>query len=457
MATLPTPNEPNPNEPEPTDPDIFTWEENGDGTYTVTGLKSGVTVPETLVIPSTYNGGAVTAIGNDAFWSNSIFTSVTIPDSVITIGDSAFSYCSGLASVTIGDSVTTIGNSAFFWCNTLQKVTMGNGVTIIGSQAFEDCHSLKEVTFGNSLTTIGPAAFDRCYSLERINIPDSLTYIHPYGAFADCSNLQYNIFENAYYLGNDSNPYVVLMKATDSSNIHENTKVIDAEAFVDCYNLMSVSIPSNVVYISGNPFQQRTTLTSIVVDDDNSAYQSIDGNLYSKDGTLLIAYAIGKTDTSFTIPDSVTTIGDYAFYACTGLTSITIPDGVTTIGDYAFWYCTNLTSVTIGDSVTTIGGSAFEHCTNLTSVTIGDSVTTIGMWAFAYCSNLTSVTIGNSVTTIGNFAFYFCDNLTSITFDGTIEQWNAIELGYNWDDYTGEYTIYCTDGTIAKNGTVTHN
>ena len=179
---------------------------------------------------------------------------------------------------------------------------------------------------------------------------------------------------------------------------------------------------------------------------------------------------------SITIPDSVTTIGSSAFEGCSNLiqvengisyvdkwaidcnssvTSVILRENTVGIGDYAFYDCYNLTSVTIPDSVTTIGDDAFYLCTNLTSVTIGDSVTTIGEGAFSSCSNLTSVTIGDSVTTIGERAFCFCYNLTSITFEGTVEQWNAISKDSGWDVSTGNYTIYCTDGTIAKNGTVT--
>ena len=108
------------------------------------------------------------------------------------------------------------------------------------------------------------------------------------------------------------------------------------------------------------------------------------------------------------IEDGVTSIGNYAFRGCTGLTSVTIPDSVTSIGNLAFFNCTGLTSVTIPDSVTSIGGYAFYECTGLTSVTIGNSVTSIGDNAFSDCTGLTSVTIPNSVTSIGNYAFFGC-------------------------------------------------
>ena len=124
--------------------------------------------------------------------------------------------------------------------------------------------------------------------------------------------------------------------------------------------------------------------------------------------------------TSITIPDSVTSIGSYTFSGCTGLTSITIPDSVTSIGSYAFYNCTGLTGITIGNSVTSIGRSEFEGCTGLTSITIPESVTSIGSYAFEGCTGLTGITIGNSVTSIGSHAFYGCTGLTGITIPDSV-------------------------------------
>ena len=129
-----------------------------------------------------------------------------------------------------------------------------------------------------------------------------------------------------------------------------------------------------------------------------------------------------KNITSIAIPDSVTSIGDYAFYYCPSLTNITIPDSVTEIGIYAFCKCTSLTSITIPNSVTEIKEGAFSYCTSLTSVTIPDSVTEIGNSAFSNCSSLTSVNIPNSVTSIGNGAFYYCTSLTSATIPDSVTE-----------------------------------
>ena len=152
----------------------------------------------------------------------------------------------------------------------------------------------------------------------------------------------------------------------------------------------SIKIPSNV-----ESNGQTYTVTSI----GNSAF----ANRYI---------------TSVDIPDSVTSIGDFAFYYCTGLTSVTIPDSVTSIGKGTFAECLGLTSVHIPDGVTSIGFGAFSTCRSLTSVTIPDSVTSIGNFAFYDCTGLTSVTIPDGVTSIGNGAFLMCSGLTSVTFQG---------------------------------------
>ena len=166
----------------------------------------------------------------------------------------------------------------------------------------------------------------------------------------------------------------------------------------------SASIQDGVTSIGDRAFYGCTGLASVTI-----------GNSVTSIGSSAFSGCTGLT--SVTIPDSVTSIGGSAFSGCTGLTSVTIPNSVTSIGNDSFSGCTGLTSVTIPNSVTSIGNDSFSGCTGLTSVTIPDSVTSIGWSAFSGCIGLISATIGNSVTSIGSSAFFGCSNLTSVYFN----------------------------------------
>ena len=183
-------------------------------------------------------------------------------------------------------------------------------------------------------------------------------------------------------------------------------------AFYSCDSLTSVSIPDSVEQIGTNLFVGCSKLKTISVSPDHPYFATIDGVLFRKADKALISYPAGIKSSTYTIPQGIASIGDYAFDSCTSLTSVSIPDSVTSIGDCAFGSCTSLTSVSITDSVTSIGDYAFGSCTFLTSVSIPDSVTSIGDRAFSYCKSLTSVSIPNSVAAIGDYAFSGCPNLT---------------------------------------------
>jgi len=276
------------------------------------------------------------------------------------------------------------------WVVTIPTNINGLTVTSIGS-AFAET-ALTSITIPNSVTSIGTDAFYDCGSLTNVTIPGSVTSFGNW-AFFDCSGLA-------------------------NVTISNGVTSIGDHAFYYCTSLTNVTIPNSVTNIGDAAFSGSTNLTAITVDTNNPAYSSANGVLFDKSQTTLIEYP-GGLGVSYTISNSVTSIGEEAFADDTSLTSVTIPGSVTNIGDDAFFYCTSLTSVTIPHSVTSIGGSAFQECSSLTSVTIPNSVTSIGYGAFAYCYSLTSVTILNGVTSIGSYAFFAC-GLTSVTIPSSV-------------------------------------
>ena len=172
---------------------------------------------------------------------------------------------------------------------------------------------------------------------------------------------------------------------------------------------------ATVTYLTPNEFNAKAYTGSVVI----PASVTYSGKTYSVTSIGKEAFSLCSV-TSVIIPNSVTSIDDYAFYDCEHLTSVTIPNSVTSIGKSAFEWCRALTSVTIGNSVTSIGSYAFHGCTGLTSVTIPNSVTSIGNDAFSSCSGLTFVTISESVTSIGSYAFSYCKGLTSVTIPNSV-------------------------------------
>ena len=383
---------------------------NNDGTYTLRISGNGnmqnwndTNAPwyseNDLKITSVIVEQGVTSIGNYAFYDCDNLTSIVIPNSVTTIGNSVFYNCDNLTSVVIPNSVTTIGSSAFSWCESLTSIEIPNSVTTIGDYAFRSCDSL------TSITVDGENAFYQSID-GNLYSKDGKTLIqYAIGKTAT----SFIIPEGVTTIGNSAFRFC---ESLTSVEIPNSVTSIGDDAFYSCDSLTSIVIPNSVTSIGDDAFEYCNSLTNITVDGENEVYQSIDGNLYSKDGKTLIQYAIGKTATSFIIPEGVTTIGNHAFSICGKLTSIVIPNSVTAIGGFAFSGCYSLTSIEIPNSVTTIGSSAFSSCVSLASVVIPNSVTTIGDFAFQYCDSLTSIEIPNRVTSIGNYAFSSCVNLT---------------------------------------------
>ncbi|MBO4602218.1 MAG: leucine-rich repeat domain-containing protein [Salinivirgaceae bacterium] len=238
-------------------------------------------------------------------------------------------------------TVASIGSYAFKDCSGLTTVTIPNSVTSIGWYAFEECNGLTSLIFaeGSQLTNIGDLAFCGCNNLKSIAIPNSVTSIGDY-AFEFCSGLTSLIFAEGSQL-------------TFIGNL----------AFYGCSGLTSVTIPNTVTNIGSEPFYDCSGLTVVNVESGNTVYTSENGVLFNKAKTNLICYPAGKTETTYIIPNTVTSISTSAFYNCSSLTSVTIPDSVTSIGDFAFFGCSGLLSVTISKNVEKIGCDAFSECT----------------------------------------------------------------------------------------------
>ena len=254
----------------------------------------------------------VKVIGNRTFKGCDSLTSINLPDSVTNIGDCALMGCKSLTNINIPNSVTNIGHAAFAFCRSLTNIDIPNNVTNIGEGAFYFCKSLTNINIPNNVTNIGDKTFHNCCSLTNINIPSGVTNIGVY-AFANCLLLT-------------------------SINIPDGVTNIGHAAFGGCRSLTSINIPSSVVNINGNPFCGWNG--ELHNESKNFIYENY--VLFNKDKTTLIAYR--NKETSYTIPNNVINIEDYAFCECEYLTNINIPNSVTNIGSRAFSSCYSLTS-----------------------------------------------------------------------------------------------------------------
>jgi len=330
--------------------------------------------------------------------------SYSIPNSVKNIGDNAFSACFDLTSVTIPNSVKIIGNNAFHLCSAIIKVTIPDSVTSIGEEAFSDCEGLKSITIANSVTSIGDFAFSSCDGLTSIAIPDSV-------------------------------------------------KSIGHSAFEHCYALKNIDISESVKSIGDETFSDCRKLTSINVSNANKFYSSENGVLFNKSKTELIRYPSNKTDSSYTVPNSVISIGKGAFDSC-GLANIIIPDSVASIGARAFinttWYDKQPDGVFYAGKV--VCGYKGDIPDN-TVILIKSGTIGIAEGAFeltyeeAQNSGMIGVSIPNTVTNIGNRAFFSCSELKSVTIPKSVVSIGEQAFGYwaslDYDEKISDLTFNC--------------
>lgn len=332
----------------------------------------------------------------------------------------------------------------------------GYTVTVIGAESFKSNCNITSVIIPDTVTNIQLSAFQSCTELASVVIPDSVERIQSY-AFSGSGLESLVIPDSVTNISADAfSRCISLASVTIGAGLTE----LSNQVFSGCTKLESIVIPKNITNISSNALVCKN-LSEIIVDEDNEYYCSINGNLYSKDKTQLIIYAIGKKDTEFKIPDSVTSVSEYVISNARYLETLILSNSMTRIEDWTFAYASNLKTVIIPDSVTEIGASAFVDCENLTNVIIPDSVVSIGDGAFSY-TNIAEIVIPGSVSFIDEFAFYdygvlnkitilnpeceLCDSRRTISPNAVIYGLNGSTAQTYAQKYDREFVTVCTDG-----------
>lgn len=432
-------------------PDILYSVDNSKITITdYTGTNSIVVIPEEIYdVP-------VTAIGSQAFQSNTNLSEITLPNHVTSIGDRTFDGCTGITQVTIPTNVTTIGSGAFSSCINLADISLPEKTTTLGNWLFDGCTSLTNFTILGNITKIGSGTFRSCNSLADITIPDSVTSIW-FWAFEGCTSLTNLI-------------------------IPSDVTMIWPGAFRSCSNLTSITIPGRVTYIGSWAFDNCSAMTAITVETNNPVFSSMDGVLLNHGRTTLIRYPEGKTG-NYIIPDSISTIESRAFHSCAttcfyfqGDAPAAADDTFSPDSEVIIYYLPEATGwentfagrptdiwwlgsyTTDGDTITITGyidpaghmiiprtvnslpvtrieASAFESCTNLSRVTIPANITSMGDYAFSNCINLATVAFFGNPPILGSDVFHN-DTIASIIYMPGTTGWSATYGGrpaYLWN------------------------
>ena len=486
---------------------------------------------EEIAIPQ-----SVTSIDSYAF-ANTNLTSLHLPEGITSIGNSAFYDCDKLTEITVPGSADMIPAGAFQDCSNLERVTLGEGIRTICYAAFAECDKLTAIAIPSTVTTIESDAFDSCDSLfyvyyggtpeqwaqmdigygnealeearmryeatmpevpEVPSVADMLTYTIADGCvtITDCMDtLSGDVVIPATIEGCPITAIAATAfaycRGITAVTLPDSVVSIGRRAFFSCSNLTSIQLGAGVAQIDIEAFNDSYNLLAIRVPESNPHFKNdAQGVLLSKDGTLLVA-APGALET-YTVPDTVVTVGNSAFSGCRSLTELVFGKHVTTLEDYSFANCTSLTAVHITAGITSIGEDVFANCDNLSrfevaaenpqysndsrgvlfnkdktvlleapqmlsgSYTAPGSVLQVGGGAFKYCYELTDVVFGNNLTQLCDMAFYGSGVLNSITlpvslqsvgwwafqdcwpnvvyYTGTREQWAQVEIDDSGND-----------------------
>lgn len=417
----------------------LSWELSCEGVLTVSGIGEMEEWSKQSDIPwRSYRSSitsvvieeGVTSIGMNAFYQNTKINSVKIANSVTRIGNYAFASCSALSSIPLGEGLTVIDENAFFNCTALTSVTIPNSVESIGKGAFKRCTSLSSVTIGKGVTSLLDEAFSTCTALTSISIPGNVTSIGD-AAFTNCT---------------------VLSSVTISNGVES----IGTGAFTGCDALTTITIPSSVANIGVEAFAPCLKLKSIEVAEDNPYYCSVDGILFNKDKTVLVRYPGNKKGDKYIIPNSVTSIGDYAFHNCSNLHWVIIPGSVKNIGQYAFYYCNMLTNITC--YATTPPTSSSNCFSNVAAFTLEVPSASVEVYKntvpWSYASSIKALPDIPASGTCGNNLTWTLDENGLLTISGTgaMTDWNN-EMQVPWRAILDSYLDFIDSVVIEEGAT----
>ncbi|MCR5822109.1 MAG: leucine-rich repeat protein [Bacteroidales bacterium] len=381
-------------------------------------VSSGGSNPNGRIYYGIGNGGYASIIGPSGNYDSPWMASANVPYQPagdIVIPDS-------ITHNGVKYPVTMISERAFKKCTSITSVTIPAGVTTVYSYAFDHCEGMISINIPSTVTSIGTYAFRGCYSLTSISIPDGVTQIQTETFTGDSSLISVNIGNGVTHIGN-----YAFEGCTNLNSIIWGSSIasIGEMSFARCKGLTSITIPSTITSIGSRPFVLCTGLTSIIVESGNTVYDSRDNcNALIETATNKLIAGCRNT----IIPNTVTEI-DFEAFDSQPLTSITIPESVITIGSYAFENCSSLQSVEIGSSVTNIYNGCFEGCSGLSSITIPSAVTSIYWDAFKGCTGLTTVVFNatNCTTMCGtsnspqtHLAFSGCPNLRTVIIGSNV-------------------------------------